>query len=111
MVRHFLPALRLPPFDGEVALAARNDDPIRDVPPQRGLHLSRAASLDFGQMNVSVESRRLDPHAQLLREILMKPVNILRGIEFSENSRWGTIGLCEQRNRATATVKKMKALT
>ena len=36
---------------------------------------------------------------------------ILRGIEFSENSRWGTIGLCEQRNRATATVKKMKALT
>ena len=37
--------------------------------------------------------------------------DILRGIEFSENSRWGTIGLCEQRNRATATVKKMKALT
>src|SRR5262245_48195331 len=90
VVDDFLEALMVPPLDGEVHLAARDDQPVRTyiiVVMARGKRIE--SSLLFGsKMNVALEKRRFDLQIQFLVKKLNEAVNEVMRLFVARVDKW-----------------------
>ncbi len=68
VVHHPLRAIRIPPFGGEVALAATHDDPETGPATFDLFHLRHPALFLGRKMDVSAKEMWFNPHSQLLLE-------------------------------------------
>ena len=75
MIHDGLPTLSGPPFDGDVALPACGDDPIRHVGTDKLCDLWRPSLLDGVKVDVAFEEPGADSHAELFRKVLGKAVD------------------------------------
>ena len=55
VIDHRLPAVGRPPFDGDIGLAARGDDPVRDIEAEMLDDLRRPRALEWMQVDVAAE--------------------------------------------------------
>ena len=75
VIHHLLPARGVPPLDGKVALASRDDDPKRDLFLRDLLHLRHPVLFLVGKRDVALEYPRLDPQTEPLAEVFNKAVD------------------------------------
>ena len=84
MIYYSLPALGGPPFDSDVGLPTRRDDPIRHIGPDSLGDLRSPSPLQRMKVDVAPKQRRADGDAELAGEILREAMDAVprAGIAF-----------------------------
>src|SRR5262249_33055617 len=86
VIDHRLETTEVPPFNGEIILAARDDNPKRNGPTGQLLNRGRLGLFLCRKVNVTLEARWLDLHPESCVQIINKTVQemIGRAIGFAD---------------------------
>src|SRR5688572_15353081 len=88
MIDDLLPAAQVPPFDRIVRLAACDDDPKGHGLFRDFLHLRHPLFLFLGEVNVPLESRRLNIEPELPVQIIDEAVNEMERSDVALMDQW-----------------------